>query len=155
ADTHSTSVIENVVGTVPIRELDGLVLFVPGHRHGSAPGRSARQKCPATLARRKGVSVDRSMTQDGGRHTSQLSPRSARKRAAIEAAALEAFLRHGYVGTSMDEIAARATVSKQTLYKHVGDKRSLFIDLLTAQMAQADTQVDHLGAVIPRSNDLA
>src|SRR5437870_1635054 len=43
--------------------------------------------------------------------------RSIRKRRAIVEAAEEVFLSNGYVGTSMDEIAARASVSKQTVYK--------------------------------------
>ena len=48
--------------------------------------------------------------------------RSDRKRAAILEAATEAFLQRGYLGTSMDEIAAQAAVSKQTVYKHFADK---------------------------------
>ena len=41
--------------------------------------------------------------------------RAAGKRAAILDAAGQVFLQNGYVGTSMDEIAAAAGVSKQTL----------------------------------------
>src|SRR5438874_1011894 len=37
-------------------------------------------------------------------------------------AATTLFLRRGYLGTSMDEIAALASVSKQTLYTHFADK---------------------------------
>jgi AcrR family transcriptional regulator len=44
---------------------------------------------------------------------------SARKRRAILTAATEVFLQHGYLGASMDEVAARAAVSKQTVYKAV------------------------------------
>ena len=50
--------------------------------------------------------------------------RSARKRRAILEAATTRFLRNGYRGTSMDEIAARAAVSKQTVYKHFADKET-------------------------------
>ena len=49
--------------------------------------------------------------------------RSARKRRAILDAAATTFLSNGYLGTSMDEIAALAHVSKQTVYKHFADKR--------------------------------
>ncbi len=52
--------------------------------------------------------------------------RSARKRRAITEAATTLFLRQGYQGTSMDEIAALAQVSKQTVYKHFADKEQLF-----------------------------
>ena len=44
--------------------------------------------------------------------------RSARKRRAILDAATTLFLSNGYSGTSMDEVAALARVSKQTVYKH-------------------------------------
>src|ERR1700686_1173805 len=56
--------------------------------------------------------------------------RSARKRRAVLEAARAAFLRNGYLGTSMDEIAAAAQVSKQTVYKHFADKERLFIEIV-------------------------
>lgn len=55
---------------------------------------------------------------------------SGRKHAAILRAARELFLRDGYRGTSMDEIASRAHVSKQTVYKHFTDKERLFIAMV-------------------------
>jgi TetR/AcrR family transcriptional regulator, mexJK operon transcriptional repressor len=58
--------------------------------------------------------------------------RSVRKRRAILEAATTAFLRNGYLGTSMDEIAALARVSKQTVYKNFGDKERLFSKIVTA-----------------------
>jgi AcrR family transcriptional regulator len=57
--------------------------------------------------------------------------RSARKRRAILDAAATVFLGNGYLGTSMDEIAARAGVSKQTVYKHFADKGALFVEIVT------------------------
>src|ERR1700727_4022485 len=56
--------------------------------------------------------------------------RSDRKRRAILDAATERFLRNGYLGTSMDEIAADAAVSKQTVYKHFDDKERLFREIV-------------------------
>ena len=58
--------------------------------------------------------------------------RSLRKRNAILHAAATTFLRHGYLGTSMDEIAALAGVSKQTVYKHFADKERLFVEIVTS-----------------------
>ncbi|KKB12594.1 TetR family transcriptional regulator [Devosia geojensis] len=58
--------------------------------------------------------------------------RSARKRQAILAAATDVFLRDGYLGTSMDEIAALSGVSKQTVYKHFSSKEALFIEIVTS-----------------------
>lgn len=62
----------------------------------------------------------------GDAHTSGTHGRSARKRQAIMTAATTLFLRNGYQGTSMDDIAALATVSKQTVYKNFADKERLF-----------------------------
>src|SRR3954454_6652884 len=58
-------------------------------------------------------------------------PRSERKGRAILEAAKETFLRKGYLGTTMDEIAAGAAVSKQTVYKHFSDKEGLFTEIVT------------------------
>lgn len=57
--------------------------------------------------------------------------RGARKRAAILEAAQHVFFAHGFVGTSMDQVAATAAVSKQTVYKHFSDKESLFREVVT------------------------
>jgi AcrR family transcriptional regulator len=56
--------------------------------------------------------------------------RSERRRQAIIQAATEVFLRHGYLGATTDEVAARASVSKQTLYKHFADKQHLFAETI-------------------------
>jgi TetR/AcrR family transcriptional repressor of mexJK operon len=63
--------------------------------------------------------------------------RSARKRKAILEAAATLFLRNGYRGTSMDEIAALASVSKQTVYKHFADKERLFSEIVTSAVSEA------------------
>jgi TetR/AcrR family transcriptional regulator, mexJK operon transcriptional repressor len=63
--------------------------------------------------------------------------RSAQKRRAILEAATEAFLRQGYLGTSMDEIAAEAGVSKQTVYRQFADKESLFSEIVLATIDRA------------------
>ena len=57
--------------------------------------------------------------------------REARKRAAILDAAQQVFYANGFVGASMDEVAATASVSKQTVYKHFGDKQALFREVVT------------------------
>jgi TetR/AcrR family transcriptional regulator, mexJK operon transcriptional repressor len=62
--------------------------------------------------------------------------RSARKRGAILEAATTLFLRHGYRRTSMDDIAALARVSKQTVYKHFADKESLFSEIVVSTVEE-------------------
>ncbi|GAA3887914.1 TetR/AcrR family transcriptional regulator [Leifsonia kafniensis] len=55
---------------------------------------------------------------------------SATKRAAILAAARELFLRDGFERTSMDAVAAQATVSKRTVYDYYGDKVRLLAEVV-------------------------
>jgi TetR/AcrR family transcriptional regulator, mexJK operon transcriptional repressor len=58
--------------------------------------------------------------------------RSARKRNALMLAATELFLEKGYDGTSMDDVAAKAAVSKPTVYKYFSDKERLFAEIVLA-----------------------
>lgn len=48
----------------------------------------------------------------------------------IREAAATLFLEKGYQGTSMDDIAAAAQVSKQTIYTHFASKEDLFAQLV-------------------------
>ncbi|MDT5009390.1 MAG: TetR/AcrR family transcriptional regulator, mexJK operon transcriptional repressor [Mycobacterium sp.] len=57
--------------------------------------------------------------------------RSQQKRRSILTAGRELFLSNGYQGTSMDQVAAQAAVSKQTVYKHFGEKRELLHTIVT------------------------
>ncbi|MDF2990686.1 MAG: hypothetical protein K0S37_1200 [Microbacterium sp.] len=54
----------------------------------------------------------------------------AAKRAAILTAARELFVQAGVERTSMDAVAARAAVSKRTVYDYYGDKRRLLLGVV-------------------------
>lgn len=54
------------------------------------------------------------------------SVRSRRKREQILVAAREVFTSEGYIGTSMDAVAAQAGASKRTVYQYFPDKEQLF-----------------------------
>jgi TetR/AcrR family transcriptional regulator, mexJK operon transcriptional repressor len=82
-------------------------------------------------------------------------PRSIRKRRAILEAGTTVFLRNGYLGTSMDEIAALAGVSKQTVYKHFADKASLFTAIVTAAVDAAADPVHEEATALADSDDVA
>jgi TetR/AcrR family transcriptional regulator, mexJK operon transcriptional repressor len=77
--------------------------------------------------------------------------RSARKRRAILDAARALFLRNGYAGTSMDDVAARAAVSKQTVYKHFVDKERLFTAIITGDIAATEQLTQSLVDALPEN----
>jgi TetR/AcrR family transcriptional repressor of mexJK operon len=80
--------------------------------------------------------------------------RSERKRKAIMEAATTVFLRSGYLGTSMDEIAALAAVSKQTVYKHFADKERLFTAIVLGVAEPAEQFVHTATAALQDTADL-
>lgn len=80
--------------------------------------------------------------------------RSDRKRRVIMEAATTVFLRKGYLGTSMDEIAALAGVSKQTVYKHFADKERLFTGIILATIDQVSEPFHAVIAALEDSDDL-
>ena len=59
-------------------------------------------------------------------------PKDLAKRASILEAAKRLFIEQGYLGVSMDQIAAAAGVSKLTVYSHFGDKETLFAAAIAA-----------------------
>ncbi|KAK1181154.1 TetR/AcrR family transcriptional regulator [Streptomyces sp. NBS 14/10] len=73
--------------------------------------------------------------------------RSARKREAIMDAATAVFMEKGYSGTSMDDIARLAAVSKQTVYKHFADKEKLFAEIILATSGRIDGMIDLVAGI--------
>ncbi|MEU7022270.1 TetR/AcrR family transcriptional regulator [Streptomyces sp. NPDC046203] len=67
-----------------------------------------------------------------------MDSRSALKHQSILEAATSVFLTKGYAGTSMDDIAKLAAVSKQTVYKHFADKDTLFAEIVLATTDDVD-----------------
>jgi AcrR family transcriptional regulator len=76
--------------------------------------------------------------------------RSERRRQAILQSAMEVFLQHGYLGATTDDVAGRAAVSKQTLYKQFADKQELFAATIAAS---TDRVVDGLAAAVAETLD--
>ena len=54
------------------------------------------------------------------------TPRGERRREALQAAAQDVFLEHGYAGASIDEVVRRTGGSKASLYSYFGNKDGLF-----------------------------
>jgi TetR/AcrR family transcriptional repressor of mexJK operon len=74
--------------------------------------------------------------------------RSALKRRQIIDASLALFLRNGYSNTSIDQVAADARVSKQTVYQHFADKATLFQEIVRGVNEKSDHIVNELTAVV-------
>jgi TetR/AcrR family transcriptional repressor of mexJK operon len=85
----------------------------------------------------------------------QASARSERKRQAILDAAAELFLSKGYAGTSMDEVAALAAVSKQTVYAMSASKEALFIAVVGGMTGAAGDAVQGEIARLGEEDDVA
>ncbi|MCJ0764124.1 TetR/AcrR family transcriptional regulator [Variovorax terrae] len=75
-------------------------------------------------------------------------PVSLEKRQAILEAAIDEFTEHGYDHASVDAIAARAEVSKRTLYNHFGSKEGLFAALVdeVAQRISMSASIEYEAA---------
>ena len=69
--------------------------------------------------------------------------RAARKRVQIQRAAVGPFLRDGYAGTGIDDIAAAARISKQTLYKHFASKEELFLSIIHDTVGEVLDELFH------------
>jgi TetR/AcrR family transcriptional regulator, regulator of autoinduction and epiphytic fitness len=63
-----------------------------------------------------------------------------RKRAAVIDAAIQEFLAAGFDATSMDRVAARAGVSKRTVYNHFPSKEALFAAILRQLWDSSDAE---------------
>ncbi len=81
------------------------------------------------------VSQDRVEDQVRDKVSASLGAPISKKGAQVLKGALQVFLERGYVGASMDRIAAVAGVSKATVYSHFRDKEGLF-EALVQQLAR-------------------
>lgn len=86
--------------------------------------------------------------------SSARAQRSLAKREAILDAATDLFLRGGYLGTSVDEIAARAKVAKQTVYEHFGGKEALFNEIVLRTIDQVGEPFFELSAEVDDVDDV-
>lgn len=78
------------------------------------------------------------------------------KRLSITEAAEEIFAREGYAAASIDSIASRAGVSRQTVYNHYGDKANLFVAVVRDLAERSNAGLFQTIASFPREpTDLA
>ncbi len=94
--------------------------------------------------------TDQRTTRNGGRRARRLASGSL-----IREAAAALFLEKGYQATSMEEIAAAAHISKQTIYTHFADKDALFADLVLGNVDRVEGFVAGLAAAGQEDDDVA
>src|SRR5262249_48510066 len=82
------------------------------------------------------------------------SEKQGEKKLEILLSALRIFSEHGFAEASMDQVAAMSNGSKQTVYKHFGNKRLLFVTLFEKIMERLET-LSFPENVKPQSNYLA
>ena len=104
---------------------------------GRASGRAAAAVTPAKA---------------GAKAAGAREARSAARREAILAAALDEFSDRGFAATRLDDVAKRAGVAKGTIYLYFRDKESLFQDLVRDMLAPMVGVIEALGqADLPMS----
>ncbi len=76
--------------------------------------------------------------------------RKGRKYEQVLNGAREVFLRDGFEGASVDDIARVASVSKATIYSYFPDKREMFMEMARQQCAwQADSMMQEIDTNAP------
>ena len=89
-------------------------------------------------------------------NTPQQPERSSdRRHREIREAAIGTFLASGYDGATMEDIAVRAGVSKQTVYKHFTDKQNLFADIVLSTTDDMDALVGLISDELSDTTDSA
>jgi AcrR family transcriptional regulator len=103
-------------------------------RRKAGRGRPIPRATPATSATHR--------QSPGGRKA-----RSAARREAILAAALEEFSERGFAAARLDDVARRAGVAKGTIYLYFSDKENLFQELVRAMLAPLVGALEAMGSV--------
>ena len=75
------------------------------------------------------------------------------KRMSILDAAADVFCRQGFAGASIDEIAAVARVSRQTIYNHYREKETLFVAVVEDVMNRANAMLFSVLSTFPDRAD--
>ena len=120
---------------------------MPNQRSVSLPaGIRTAAKAPREARRATPAAPDR----PGHRRAGRLASREV-----IREAAAHLFLARGYQGTSMDDVAAAAQVSKQTIYTHFADKEALFADLVLGNVERVNDFLNAVGGTIPGADAVA
>ncbi len=98
--------------------------------------RSIARRMGALRGTASGVKPARATTREA---------RSAARREAILAAALDEFSARGFAATRLDDVAQRAGVAKGTIYLYFRDKESLFQELIRTMLTPLVGTIEAMG----------
>lgn len=113
-------------------------------RRAGESGVGGGRRAAKTSRTGPGGSSDTGTTAASDPSAASDDPRVVRSRAAVLDAARTLFLREGYAGTTVDEIAELAGRTKPTVYNNFGDKEALFIRIVEEVIAYAEGFADDL-----------
>jgi AcrR family transcriptional regulator len=102
----------------------------------SQQSRSIARRIPALRGTASGVKPVRAGSREA---------RSAARREAILAAALDEFSASGFAATRLDDVARRAGVAKGTIYLYFRDKESLFQELIRTMLTPLVGTIEAMG----------
>jgi AcrR family transcriptional regulator len=103
-----------------------------GHRSPAGAGRPARAR-------------KRTAPRAAARTPKSREVRSAARREAILAAALDEFAARGFEATRLDDVARAAGIAKGTIYLYFRDKEDLFQELVRAMLAPLVGNIEAMG----------
>ena len=106
---------------------------------------TAHPRVPCKVARRRRAAALRHRAGPEPRSNAR-KQRSAARREAILAAALDEFSSRGFEAARLDDVAKRAGVAKGTIYLYFRDKQSLFQELIRAMLTPLIGTIEALGA---------
>jgi AcrR family transcriptional regulator len=112
-----------------------------------APSKTTPPARPAR-SRTGGKAAAAGRNPPAAKPASNRAERTAERRAAIVAAALDEFIARGFTATRLDDIARRAGVAKGTIYLHFKDKESMFEELIRTAIVPL---VSRLTAIAPQT----
>ena len=95
---------------------------------------------PSTKRQRLGAPGRRPLSRRG---TSR-AQKTAARREAILAAALDEFSARGFAATRLEDVARRASVAKGTIYLHFSDKEALFQELVRTMLGPLVASLEQL-----------
>src|SRR6478752_6791181 len=112
--------------------------------------RTAKHTAPRALrkasSRTAPAGAAASRAAAGGRPGAR-AKRSAERRDAILAAAMDEFAARGFAATRLDDVARRAGVAKGTIYLHFADKETLFQELIRLEISPVVGALEHASHV--------